>query len=309
MAAYRILSLDGGGMRGLVTTSVLKRLNSAVPGWLDCVDLIAGTSTGGIIGLGLAYGMTLEELRNIYYEKGSKIFDDSWLDNLLDLGQISGANYDNVNLRKLLKKLWKDALLKDLQKKVLISSFDLDNEHPDPLKRTWKPKFFHNFAGDDSDGELELYKVGLYTSSAPTYFPSTDGFVDGGVIANNPSLAALAQALDQRSHMNVAERPGLDDIELLSIGTGTSPFFIKGKKLDWGLAQWAKPIVSLMMDGNMGVVNYQCKQLLGTQYHRVSPVLTEAIKLDNWRKRDDLETLAEGIDLAPTVDWLNGHWM
>ncbi|MCH5374468.1 MAG: patatin-like phospholipase family protein, partial [Planctomycetes bacterium] len=196
---------------------------------------------------------------------------DAWLDNLLDLGQVAGADYDNKNLRSEVKKIWDKTLLKDLKKKVLIASFDLDNEDPDPEKRAWKPKFFHNFPGNDSDGDLEVYLIALYSSAAPTYFPSVDGYVDGGVVANNPSMAALAQVLDSRA--KIKERPGLDDIVLLSVGTGQLPYFIKGTRLDWGFAQWAKPIISLMMDGSMGVADYQCQQLLGKHYHRISPAL------------------------------------
>ena len=86
MASYNILSLDGGGIRGLLTAIILERLNLTNPGWLDKVDLLAGTSTGGIIALGLANGLTPTQLRNLYQKKGEKIFDDSWLDDLKDIG-------------------------------------------------------------------------------------------------------------------------------------------------------------------------------------------------------------------------------
>jgi patatin-like phospholipase/acyl hydrolase len=86
MDNYRILSLDGGGIRGLLSAVILERLERLAPGWLDQVDLIAGTSTGGILALGLAHGVQPAELRKLYFEKGKKIFDDSWIDNLVDLG-------------------------------------------------------------------------------------------------------------------------------------------------------------------------------------------------------------------------------
>ena len=95
MARYRILSIDGGGIRGIVTTVVMQRL-AATPGlegFLDKVDLIAGTSTGGLLALGIARGLDLEDIRNLYVEDGPKIFDDSWIDDLLDLGKLRGADY------------------------------------------------------------------------------------------------------------------------------------------------------------------------------------------------------------------------
>ena len=106
MASYKILSLDGGGIRGLLTTIILERLNLLNPGWLDKVDLLAGTSTGGIIALGLAHGLTPTQLRNLYQMKGEKIFDDSWLDDLKDMGGLTGADYDNKNLKRELKKIF-----------------------------------------------------------------------------------------------------------------------------------------------------------------------------------------------------------
>lgn len=106
MPKYKILSLDGGGIRGLLTAILLERLEEAVPGWLDKADLLAGTSTGGIIALGLAHGLTPRELRGLYEKRGKKIFNDSWIDDLTDVGKVIGADYDNKNLTKELKGIF-----------------------------------------------------------------------------------------------------------------------------------------------------------------------------------------------------------
>src|SRR5262245_31998659 len=105
---YRILSFDGGGIRGLVTLAMLKRLETAVPGLIANTDLFAGTSTGGIIALGLAAGKPVEELISLYQDNGEKIFDDSWFDDIRDLGGITGADYDQSNLEELLKKAFRN---------------------------------------------------------------------------------------------------------------------------------------------------------------------------------------------------------
>ena len=170
MASYKILSLDGGGIRGLLTAIILERLNLTNPGWLDNVDLLAGTSTGGFIALGLAHGLKPTQLRDLYEKKGEKIFDDSWLDDLKDIGGLTGADYDNKNLMRELKRTFGNTRLKNLKKRVLIPAFDLDNEDKDAKKRSWAPKFFHNFPGPDSDGMALVRNVALYTSAAPTYF-------------------------------------------------------------------------------------------------------------------------------------------
>ncbi|AZU46882.1 hypothetical protein C3B79_1092 [Aeromonas hydrophila] len=120
--AYRILSLDGGGLRGLITAKILERLNEeeSIAGWLDSVDLVAGTSTGGIIALGLSAGKSPNDLANLYMEKGRRIFDDSVFDNVRDLGKTIGADYSNQNLKSELRDFFGGIKLNELQKKVVI---------------------------------------------------------------------------------------------------------------------------------------------------------------------------------------------
>ena len=100
MPKYRILSFDGGGIRGLLSVILIEKLDIMVPGWRDKVDLLAGTSTGGIIALGLADGFTPGDLRELYYDKSPKIFKDSFLDDIRDLGNVVGAEYSNKNLKR-----------------------------------------------------------------------------------------------------------------------------------------------------------------------------------------------------------------
>jgi patatin-like phospholipase/acyl hydrolase len=307
MASYKILSLDGGGIRGLLTAIILERLNLTNPGWLDKVDLLAGTSTGGIIALGLAHGLTPTQLRNLYEKKGQKIFDDSWLDDLKDIGGLTGAEYDNKNLRRELNKTFANTRLKDIKKRVLIPAFDLDNENKDVKKRSWAPKFFHNFPGPDSDGTELVRNVALYTSAAPTYFPSVEGYVDGGVVANNPSVAALAQTQDTRSFKTP---PKLKDVVLLSISTGKSLVYIKGKKHDWGYAHWGKSIIQIMMDGVTGVADYQCRQILKKKYYRIEPMFppNETFNMDDVTKIPGLVSLANAVDLKKAITWIRRYW-
>ncbi len=313
MAVYRILALDGGGIRGIFAARILARLDQAVPGFLDHVDLFAGTSTGGIIALGLAAGIAPTELTGLYRDNGAKIFDDSWQDNLRDLGSLIGAQYDSRKLRLLLEQVFEQShgklRLDDLlPRKVLIPAFDLDDGDDSKRKsgkpRSWKPKFFHNYPGPESDGDQKIVDVALRTSAAPTYFPASDGYIDGGVVVNNPSVAAIAQAInDQTGQRNLA------DLRMLSVGTGFNPNYIAGRKLDWGFGQWARPLISLMIDGSMGLSDYQCRQLLGEQYHRINGMLPIVIGLDDYRKVDNLLRYADKENLDETIAWLQIHFM
>jgi len=308
MARYRILSLDGGGIRGLITAMLLIRLDreKGLEGWLERADLLAGTSTGALIALCLAKGLGLEEIRALYHDTSRDIFDDSWLDNVKDVGTLLGAQYHSDGLKRHLQRMLGKARLRDLKKRVLITAFDLDNQHPRPDKRRWKPKLFHNFPGADSDGATLAWKVGLYTCAAPTYFPSVDGFVDGGVFANNPSMCALAQTQDAR----IGRTAALDEVALLSLGTGSSLIYIRGSKHDWGYAQWAQALLGVMFDGTVGIADYQCRQLLDSRYHRLAPAFApgEAFPLDCVDRIPEIVAFAEQIDITAAAKWLRKNW-
>jgi patatin-like phospholipase/acyl hydrolase len=314
MATYRVLSLDGGGIRGIITVVLLERLAAepGLGGWLDEVDLIAGTSTGGLLALGIGKGLDLATIEDLYMTKGRAIFDDSWLDNVVDLGKVIGADYSLKGLTRELRRVLGDTTtLGDLTKRVLIATFDLDNVD-DPGRgvgepRTWKPKLFHNFPGDSSDGGALAWKVGLYTAAAPTYFPSYEGYVDGGVYATNPAMCALAQTLDGR----YGPPATLDEVVLLSIGTGTNLQHIPRKNVDWGYAQWARPMVPLMLGGVSGIADYQCRQVLGDRYRRLAPVFPEGTTyaMDDVEHVAAMRAFASGIDITGTAAWIRAHWM
>ena len=304
MASYRILALDGGGIRGLYTAVLLNRLEAQVPGFTGRVNLLAGTSTGGILALGLAKGMSPQALIDLYQDNGGAIFSRTLWHEIRDLGDLAGAKYDNKNLVRIIQSAFGSGTLNDLlPRHVLIPSFDLDNLAAAPAPRMWKPKFFHNFKGSDSDGSQKIADVALRTSAAPTYFPVHQGYVDGGVVANNPSMAALAQAIDASTGGQQ-----LGDLRLFSIGTGITPTFVSGDTLDWGLAQWATVLANMMIEGMMGVADYECARLLGASYLRLAPVLPAPIPLDCAEKIPDLIDAANQVDITPAVNWLNANF-
>lgn len=300
MAPYRILSIDGGGIRGLLTAILLERLEALHPGWLECFDLFAGTSTGGLLALGLAAGKTPAEARSLYEEFGPSVFADSWIDDVQDFGKLGGAEYRLESLLEALSDQFDELRLGDLQKKVLVSAFDLDaaGKYPDS-GRSWKAKFFHNYPGPGSDAAERVVDVALYTALAPTYFPVCSGFVDGGVVAGNPSVCALAQAL----HPETGGQK-LEDIILLSMGTGHNPRYLDVEYADWGLAQWAPHLVSIMLEGSAGLADYQCRQFLGKRYLRINPRLPEPIGMDAVNRISLLQTLGSEFNLDAEQVWV-----
>ncbi|MFA6029830.1 MAG: patatin-like phospholipase family protein [Elusimicrobiota bacterium] len=309
---YRILSLDGGGIRGVYTAVILERLEREVPGFLDDIDLFAGTSTGAILALGLAAGKKPGELIELYRRHGREIFSCSMLGGIGSGWGWAASKYGNKNLKDRLKAVFDAPARRALQlrdlRKVLVAAVDLNgtevvavNGKPAAV-RSWRAKFFHNFPnppGGKTDGEESVVDVALRSSAAPTYFPSYGGYVDGGVVANNPSMAAVAQA--------VAVGKKMEDLRLLSVGTGINLKVIPGAELDWGKAHWGKQIMDLVVDATGLVAHYQCQQILKfPNYWRLNDPLGEEIDLDDCESVERLITLAGKVDLTRAVEWARG---
>jgi uncharacterized protein len=305
MAPYRILSLDGGGIRGVLTAVLLERMEAAHPGFLEQFDLLAGTSTGGLLALGLASGLNPTEARQLYEQWGSHVFADTVLDNLRDLGTLVGADYSIRPLKDALAAQFRGRTLGDLSRKVLVAAFDLDNSPVEPgQQRSWKAKFFHNFPGPGSDASERIVDVGIRTSAAPTYFPIYQGYIDGGVVANNPAMCGLAQALHPASGGQQ-----LADVILLSLGTGWNPRFLTSVDGDWGLVQWAPHLVNLMLEGGAGLVDYQCRQILDERYLRVNPILPVPIGMDRVSSIGMLKRIARQCDLRDAYTWVSRYFV
>ncbi|RJQ28605.1 MAG: patatin [Peptococcaceae bacterium] len=299
MASYRIMTFDGGGIRGALTANLLKRLNARFPELIEKTDLFAGTSTGSFIALGLASGLTPEDLVDLYSEeKGQFIFTPEHL-NLLR------PKYNNKHLRAVLYSVFSANLqLKDLKHNVLIPSFRVTGPGAEP----WSPVFFNNFPGSATMNEL-VVDVALASSAAPTYFPSYRNFIDGGVVANNPSTAAVAIAVDKQ-----AGRQNLNDIHLLSIGTGFNSYRITADTTEWGVLQWMlhpsppSPLITVLTDGVVEADARFSSQLLAGRYFRLNPALPRPVPLDDYKQIPYLVNLAENFDLGPAIDWINDNW-
>jgi patatin-like phospholipase/acyl hydrolase len=145
--------------------------------------------------------------------------------------------------------------------------------------------------------------VALRTGAAPTFFPIYQGYIDGGVVANNPSMCALAQAL----HPETGGQE-LRQVTLLSMGTGINPKYLPEQNADWGLVQWAPHLISLTMEGNVGLPNYQCKQILGERYLRIDPILPKPIGMERIDQIPLLKEVAEEENLDDAIEWLKRYY-
>lgn len=289
---YKVLSIDGGGIRGIIPARILERLETHHPDLVQGFDLFAGTSTGAVLAAGFANGFQPRFLRQMYQGFGETVFEDSLWDDLKNLKYLLGADYSLANLKNLLEEVIGDTRLGDLPKKILIATFDLKDESLNPP--SWKPKFFHNYPADDDDDKQRLVDVVIRSAAAPVYFPMYQGYIDGGVAALNPATCALAQAFHE----------GFLDVRMLSMGTGRNPRCLDQLDADWGIYQWGLNLVDMVMDGGSEVADYQCRQILKDQYFRIQPQLSVPIGMDDWQSIDELIAIADAIDLDPLLNWI-----
>jgi uncharacterized protein len=281
---FRILALDGGGLRGIFTAAVLCEAARVFgPAFMQSVDLLVGTSTGGIIALGLAAGKTPADMLNFYQDAGPRIFG-----NPRKIGQLWSPKYDRGPLDDLLRKEFGESTkMNDLQKPVCISAYELVHG----TTRVWKDDHHKDLS---FGGDQLVWKVAAATSAAPTYFApvqlhDVDSHIDGGVWSNNPNLIGITEAI------RYFDRP-LQDIRLLSIGTTSRPFRIKDhtRAQKMGLLRWGLKAVHLLQESSSLAGDYQAKLLLGeSHYLRVNSQQAEAIKLDDAKQ------------CAPLQEW--GH--
>ena len=209
---FKILSIDGGGIKGIYSIAVLARLEQATgKRIIDCFDLICGTSTGGLIALLLAAGHSATEIVEFYKENASIIFPKNIV-NLFGI-VIGKAKFDRKPLASLLKAYLKDKEMKDSYTNLCIPAVDADNEEPMVFKTKHSSRYTR-------DSEIKMLDVALATSAAPLYFPKYNiekinrNTVDGGLCANNPSLIGVIEFISVISR----EQPDYDNFSLLSVG-------------------------------------------------------------------------------------------
>src|SRR5699024_797800 len=134
---------------------------------------------------------------------------------------------------------------------------------------------------------------------------SSDLYVDGGIYAANPALCATLLTQDERLEIE-GERPSLDELEVFSVGTGLAALHVGAEAREWGLAQWARPLLGLMLDGGVEMTDHYCRLLLRERYHRLNPWIEgEPIRLDDVEAFNRLGEAAGAVDLAPTLAWLD----
>jgi predicted acylesterase/phospholipase RssA len=282
----RVLSIDGGGIRGLipavVLTAIEERCGRAIA---DMFDLVAGTSTGGILALALTCPgeggrprFSARELIRLYEEDGPKIFHRSPVRSVLTLGGFLDKRYSNTALKESLYGHLGDTRLSEALTPVVVTAYEIrrrdafffrsaraTGEQPAPQR----PEAY----------DFPMAGVALATSAAPTYFEPVElesaagesfALIDGGVFATNPGMCAYADL----------RRTGpVGDVVFVSLGTGTQTAahgIDPRRARHWGQLGWVRPVIDVIFDGVSDAVEFELEQLLGERYIRFQADLTKA---------------------------------
>lgn len=304
MKKVRILSLDGGGIRGIMSGTIIAYLEEKIRKTTgndkayigQYFDLLAGTSTGGILCMAYIcpdstgkFKYSGREALDVYLDRGGKIFNVSLLKKIESLGGVLDEKYRAKELEQHLLKYFGEVRLGELLKPCLVPAYDMGNR---------RAHFFTSLDAAKDEDDYLVRDVARATASAPTYFEpimvkpvkgNPMAFIDGGIFANNPAMCAYAEARNiafskALEQMEKPDMPSAKDILMVSIGTGEvkKPYPYPEFR-NAGILKWIKPLIDMMMSGNSETVDYQLKQIYKTlsgedqnDYYRLQPELIRA---------------------------------
>jgi patatin-like phospholipase/acyl hydrolase len=273
----KVLSIDGGGIRGVIPALVLAEIERRTGRpTAEMFDLIAGTSTGGILACALTRpgedgkpAHSAEELADLYLAEGPKIFDASLLKQVSSLGGLVDERYDDKALNAALATYLGETRLKEALTDVLITAYD--------VKDRFAFFFRSSRARTDDEYDFSLAEAARASSAAPTYFEAvevTDAagartypLIDGGVYAVNPAMCAFSEVVAHGADVSV----------IVALGTGSqTKAFEYDQVRDWGQLEWVRPLIDVVFDGGQDAVDFQLRSLIADRYVRLQTRLEEA---------------------------------
>jgi patatin-like phospholipase/acyl hydrolase len=285
----RVLTIDGGGIRGIIPATVLADLElRAGRPVAELFDLAVGTSTGGILALALTapgeHGgprWRAEDLVDLYVMEGPRIFQRSIFDRIRSVDGALDEKYPSDGLVEVLTERFGDLRLHEALVDVMVTAYDT-------VARS--PFFFRSSRARSDPAQDWLARDAAHaTSAAPSYFEPVKlddlSLIDGGVFAANPAMCGIAEVLRAREPR---------DVVMVSLGTGehTRPLPWKTVR-DWGALEWARPVIDIVLDGQSDTVDFQSRQVLGDRYWRVQTELAKASDALDDATDDNLQALQD----------------
>jgi patatin-like phospholipase/acyl hydrolase len=294
-------------MGGFITLKLLEKIESLRPGFLDGVDIFAGTSAGAINSSIIATAASPAAGFAAVRKQWSRMWGaDPDLVHLM-LG-ITGRFpiTPNTPVVDSLRELLGDRKLGDVERKIVIPALRLDNRAAVKTERRWGIRVFSNFIPEAPEANDLLRDVVVRSASAPVVWPSHQGYADGGLFANNPSLLALSHAMD---HLDATQ----DQFRVLSIGTGQKYSYIESSRGQLGYSHWmldpSQPmaLVQAVMDCNSAAANYTCSRLLQDNFFRLDPKLGESLMTRSLTPEVEAkyDAIVAAAEIDGVLDWLD----
>lgn len=298
---FRVLCIDGGGIRGIIPAVWLAKLEDRLKARGQTLarsfDLVCGTSTGSILAAAVAREVPMTHVIALFRQRGPEIFRrtpyKAALTRLFRTSGVLAAKYSHGPLEAALREVLGNARLNETKTRLCIPAYDIGH------RRTF---YFRSY--DDDVNRNEIWKACLSSSSAPTYFPVhrvelEDGdvrfLVDGGVSANNPCGVGIAETIALQRKRSLADTEDVRPIQLISMGTGSSTRNLTpGLKGDKGAVAWASSILDVMFDGSSDVSACIAEQVLDPKaYVRLQFELKQGLGNDDLDNAlpDNLEEL------------------
>ena len=263
---YHVLALSGGGYRGLYTATVIAELEAALGRSIAShFDLLCGTSTGGMLALGLAAEIPAIELKALFEDRGSRIFGCRSLVRRL-FGFWLRAKHDSAGLREVLTERFQRATIGELKHRVLVLAVNYSTGRGQLFKTPHHPSF-------ELDHRMKIVDVALATAAAPVYFPLARNergvFADGGLVGNAPGLFGMHEV---KTFLTL-KQDAL--IRVLAIGTMTIGATVRGgASLDRGFGKWRGGLFDLVISAQESSVDYILRQSLGNNYFKIDDKAT-----------------------------------
>ncbi len=279
---FKILALDGGGIRGLYTSIILQKIEENFSIDLNkFFDLLIGTSTGAIISSAVAVDISMGRISELYEKEGEEIFKKRKFSS-----RVLQSKYKKEGLKNVLEKQFENIKLGEIEKPLMIVSSDLLNNNVYIHKSNYLSKIEHY----TRDKETKLSEAILSSCSAPTYFDpqrldNSYFLCDGGLWANNPSILGFTEAVSKFNK-------NINEISILSIGTGNNKISYDKKKKCWGFCTgWnsSKLVEYLLSMSSVGATNIS-NLILKENYLRVNSDIDYAI--DDIGNLDNLKSYA-----------------
>jgi len=303
---YKILALDGGS-GGYLTVKLLQRIEALRPGFLNSVDILAGTSAGAInAGILATHPIAANAFASMrkHWTRMWKYEPDPVHLALGLTGRFPITS--NLPMVESLRGIFGDVRLADIKQHLVIPALRLDNAALIRTERRWGIRVFSNFLEDTPEASDLLLDVVLRSASAPIIWPAHQGYADGGLFANNPSLLAISHAVD---HLDAT----WSQFRVLSVGTGQKYSYINSSRGQLGYAHWllspAQPmaLIQAVMDTNSAAISYSCSRILQDNFFRLDPKLGESLTAQELTPAIEAkyDAVVDSADVETVAGWLD----